>query len=95
MPWKISGEIGPHSEPGYDGRGWLWELEQEGREARRVFVQIAGTAWSVCARGGAGLASETREAIETEGRSEVERVLGMDEPPRMIGCSTYGCNPVA
>ena len=63
-----------------------------GGRASAVFVQIAGTAWSVHKAGGQGLASDTREAIATEGRSEVERVLNGDEPPRMIGCTTYGCN---
>lgn len=91
MAWEISGQIGPHTEPGYDGHGWLWELTQEDREARRVFVQVSGSAWAVHEAGGAGLSSDTREAIATEGRSMVEQVLADDEPPRMIGCSTDGC----
>jgi hypothetical protein len=95
MPWEITGQIGPHAEPGYDGHGWLWELTRENRPARRVFVQIAGTAWAVHDRGGVGLASDTAQAIATEGRSEVERLLNDEEPPRMIGCTTVGCNPIA
>lgn len=94
MAWEINGQVGPHSEAGYDGHGWLWELTQEDRESRRVFVQIAGTAWAVHEAAGPGLSSDTRRAIETEGRSAVERLLGEDEPPRMIGCSTYGCSPM-
>lgn len=94
MPWEISGEIGPHSEPGYDGHGWLWELAQEGRDPRRVSIQISGSAWAVHDAGGRGLASDTRRAIETEGRSEIERLLGQDDPPRMVGCSSYGCSPM-
>jgi hypothetical protein len=91
MAWEINGQVGPHAEPGYDGHGWLWELVQEGRQARRVFVQVSGTAWAVDPE---SLASETRRAIETEGRSEVEKVLGEDEPPRMIGCDTHKCGPM-
>jgi len=94
MAWQISGQVGPHSEPGYDGHGWLWELTAESRDPRRVYVQVAGTAWAVHRSGGSSLAADTQEAIATEGRSEVENVLAEAEPPTMIGCSTYGCAPI-
>lgn len=94
MSWVVSGQVGPHAEPGYDGHGWLWELTQEGRPARRVFVQVAGTVWAVHAAGGPGIAPETVEAIATEGRSVVEEILTADEPPRMISCTTHGCSAI-
>jgi hypothetical protein len=89
VPWAIAGGPLDHAEPGYDGRGWLWELRR-GEEYRRVFVQISGTALAVSS----GLASETRLAIATRGASEVEKVLAADEPPRMVSCTTAGCAAV-
>jgi hypothetical protein len=83
MAWEVAGQIGPHTEPGYDGSGWLWELHRDG-EARRVLVLVSGSA----------LASEhvqpedTAEAIRTEGRSEVSRVAALDDPPRIVKCSS-------
>jgi len=84
----IEGPI-DHAEPGYDGRGWLWGL-RKGDQFRRVFVQISGTALAV--RG--GVASDTKAAMVTRGASEVDKVLGLAEPPRMISCTTAGCAPV-
>lgn len=89
MPWAITGGPLDHAEPGYDGRGWLWEIRQ-GDEYRRVFVQISGSALA----SSRGLAGETERAIATRGASEVEKVLAEDDPPRMIGCSTLGCGPM-
>jgi hypothetical protein len=83
MAWEIQGQVGPHSEPDYDGSGWLWELSRDS-EARRVFVIVSGSA----------LASEnvqcddTAAAIRTEGRSEVERVAALHDPPRIVKCSS-------
>jgi hypothetical protein len=94
MSWEISGSLGPHAEPGVDGRGWLWELrgaDEANREVRRVFVQISGSALKATR----GNASDTQRAIETEGLSEVERVARLDDPPRIVECSSYGCRDVA
>lgn len=94
MAWEITGQVGPHSEPGVDGSGWLWELrrgEEPNVEARQVFVEISGSALAATA----GNASDTADAIETEGQSEVERVARLDDPPRVVKCSTYGCRDVA
>jgi hypothetical protein len=93
MPWEIAGQIGPHSEPGTDGHGWLWELhrgEEPNIEARRVFVEVSGSAFASSQM----LSDETAAAIESEGRTEVERVAQMDDPPRVIKCSTYGVRDV-
>ncbi len=89
MAWTINGQIGRHSRSGVDASGWLWELVR-GDEARRVLVEAAGTVWAI--HGVAGpLPNEVRRAIETEGRSEVERVAALDDPPRVISCTTAGC----
>jgi hypothetical protein len=87
-------QIGPHNEADYDGHGWLWELHRgEGpkAESRRVFVQVSGTAFAVAA---ATLAKDTRAAIESEGRSEVERVAQRADPPRRVHCTRHGCEDI-
>jgi hypothetical protein len=54
-----------------------------------VLVEVAGMASEVAA-----LPDESEEAIKTEGRSVVEKLLGEDEPPRVVQCGTTGCFPV-
>lgn len=93
MAWEIAGQLGPLSEPGVDGSGWLWELhrgEGQGFEARRVFVEISGSALASSNMP----STATVAAIESEGRTEVERVAQMDDPPRVIKCSTHGIRDV-
>lgn len=90
MAWTISGSLGQESRPGYDSSGWLWELTDDGN-ARRVLVEVTGSALAISERGGP-LPEETREAIRTEGRSEVEKVLAHNDPPRVIVCGTTGCH---
>jgi hypothetical protein len=89
VSWEIAGQIGPHSEPGVDGSGWLWELHR-GEDAHRVFVEVSGSALS----SNNVLSSETARAIETEGRSEIERIAELDDPPRVIKCSTHGVRDI-
>jgi hypothetical protein len=95
MSWELSGQVGPHSRAGYDGSGWLWEIRRrEGdwpqADVRRVFVEVSGTAHGVDPE---HLPRDTRDAIESEGRSEVEKFLAADDPPRVIQCATDGCRP--
>lgn len=85
--WEILGNLGPYARSGFDAGGWLWEIERDG-EAKRVLVEITGTALAVSTE---YLPADTRAAIETEGRSEVERVVGLEEPPRVVVCGTSGC----
>ncbi|GEM_PF-2553064 len=93
MPWQIAGQVGTHAEPGTDASGWVWELQRgEGdtSEVRRVFVEVSGPALA-----SSNLPStRTMEAIKSEGRSEVERVAALDDPPRVIKCSTDGVRDV-
>ncbi len=88
MTWAVVGGPIDHAEPGVDGRGWIWEL-QRGDETRRVFVQVSGTAFAVTR----GLASDTGAAIATRGGSEVDKAAHLEEPPRVISCTTVGCAP--
>jgi hypothetical protein len=88
--WEIAGGPFDHAEPGYDGRGWLWDLRR-GEVIQRVFVQVSGTALAV-AEG--TLSEDTRLAIETRGASEIEKITALNDPPRMIDCTTMGCAAV-
>jgi hypothetical protein len=81
----VAGPI-EHAEPGVDGHGWLWELRR-GDDVRRVFVQVSGTAFALAT----GLAAETDAAIATRGGSEVDKVAHLEDPPRVISCTTAGC----
>lgn len=85
MPWSIRGQVGPHTEADKDGSGWLWEIERgkgATAEVRRELVTVTGQAFDFLD----GRSDETTEAIRTEGRSEIERVLNQDDPPRRIAC---------
>jgi hypothetical protein len=87
MPWAINGQIQPYARSGVDAEGWLWEIERDG-EARRVLVEITRTALAVNRD---TLPGDTDAAITTEGHSQVVEVLNMEEPLRVIVCSTDGC----
>jgi hypothetical protein len=65
----------------------LWEIERDD-EARRVLVEISRSA---LASSGRSLPGDTEAAIATEGHSELVSILNMDDPPRVISCTTAGC----
>jgi len=79
MLWSIRGQIGPEADPDKDGSGWLWEIErgeQPNVEVRRILVTVTGQAFDF----ESGRADDTSEAIRTEGRSEIERVIQWGNP---------------
>jgi hypothetical protein len=87
--WEIEENFGPESRPGVDASGWLWVLARWKRRHRHlVLVEISVTAMKSERE---PLPSDTRAAIETEGRSEVEKILDEEEPPQVIQCGTWGC----
>jgi hypothetical protein len=88
MAWKIGGLVEPHRRSGVDASGWLWEIRDNGN-ARRVLVEVTGTAHAV---NETTLPNDTLEALRTEGRSEVEKVLGLSDPPKVVLCGTAGCH---
>jgi hypothetical protein len=88
--WQIAGNLGVYARSGFDASGWLWEIEKDG-ESRRVLVEITGTALAVAPE---TLPEDTRDAISSEGASEVTKVLDADDPPRVIACGTGGCRHV-
>jgi hypothetical protein len=83
--WEI---VGPFEAPweGRDVVGWAWELHR-GYEIRRVVVEVSGTAIAVAPE---TLPEETRLARETQGRSEIERLVETQDPPARIRLGTTG-----
>ena len=73
-----------------DGVAWGYALSRN-EKRRSVVVIVRRHAW----RGddAAGLATETREAIATQGRSEAERVAEMADPPRCVVLGRSGYQP--
>jgi hypothetical protein len=88
--WQIVANLGRYARSGFDASGWLWEIER-GDESKRVLVEISRTAFASTQ---ASLAEDTRAAIASEGQSEVAKVLGLEDPPRVIVCSTSGCHSI-
>jgi hypothetical protein len=88
MGWEIRANLGKHVRAGVDARGWLWEITR-GAQVGKVVIEISGTAWS---SDPLGLPEDTRHALETDGRTELLKVLDQDEPPRVIHCGSAGCS---
>lgn len=88
MNWEISANLGPHERPGLDARGWLWAITR-GDQAAQLVIELSGPAWSSDAL---RLPEDTRQALETDGRSELLKVLDQDDPPRVIQCGSTGCS---
>jgi hypothetical protein len=88
VSWEIGANLGPHERPGVDAKGWLWEITH-GDQAAHVVIEITGTAWS---SDPLRLPDDTRHALETDGRTELLKVLDQDEPPRVIQCGSTGCS---
>jgi hypothetical protein len=53
-----------------------------------VAIEISGTAWSSDPR---GLPEDTRDALATDGRTELLKVLDEEDPPAVIRCDSAGC----
>jgi hypothetical protein len=86
--WEISANLGRHTRTGGDAHGWLWEITRGAQLAHRV-IEISDAAWlSDPLR----LSDDTRQALETDGRTELLKVLDQDEPPRVIRCGCSGCS---
>jgi hypothetical protein len=87
VSWGIKANLGRHARAGVDANGWLWEISRGDRVAR-VVIEISGAAWSTDPL---GLPEDTRLALETDGRAELLKVLGHDDPPPVIRCGSTGC----
>jgi hypothetical protein len=86
--WEISANLGRHERPGVDARGWLWTITR-GDQALQVVIEISGTAWS---SDPFRLPEDTRQALETDGRTELLKVLDQNDPPGVIHCGSTGCS---
>jgi len=84
--WEIRANLGRHERPGVDARGWLWAITR-GDQAAQVVIEISGRVWSSDPR---RLPEDTRHALETDGRTELLKVLDQDDPPRVIRCGFAG-----
>jgi hypothetical protein len=88
VSWEIGANLGRHERAGVDARGWLWEITR-GDQVAQVVIEISGTAWS---SDPLRLPEDTLRALETDGRTELLKVLDHDDPPRVIQCGSSGCS---
>ena len=88
MNWVIRANLGRHARTGIDAHGWLWEITR-GAEVAQIVIEISGTAWS---SDPLRLPEDTRHALETDGRTELLKVLDQGNPPRVIRCGSSGCS---
>lgn len=91
MGWEIRANLGRHVRTGVEAHGWLWEIAR-GAQVAHVVVEISGTAWS---SDPLRLPEDTRHALETDGRTELLKILDQDNPPRVIRCGPSGCSYVS
>lgn len=87
MGWQIRANLGRHARDGVGARGWLWEIAR-GDHVAQVLVEISDAAWSTDPL---DLHDNTRQALETDGRTEVLKALDLASPPLVIRCDTTGC----
>lgn len=57
-----------------------------------MVIEISGTAWGSDPR---GLHEDTLHALETDGRTELLKVLDEKDPPAVIRCGPVGCTYLA
>ena len=88
MGWEIGANLGRHARTGVEAHGWLWEITRHDQVAH-VVVELSRTAWSSDPR---RLPKDTRQALETDGRAELLKILDQDDPPRVIHCGSSGCS---
>jgi hypothetical protein len=91
VTWEISANLGRHERSGVDASGWLWSITR-GDQAVEVVIEISGTASSSDPR---RLPEDTRQALETDGRTELLKILDQDDPPRVIRCGSTGCSYIS
>jgi hypothetical protein len=87
VSWEISANLGRHARTAVDARGWHLEITR-GNQVARIVIEISGTAWS---SDPLSLPEDTRRALETDGRTELLKVLEHDDPPCVIHCGSNGC----
>jgi hypothetical protein len=88
MAWHLEPDSGPFPGPweGKDAVSWVWEIYRDD-ESRRVLIEVSGTAMAVADE---YLPEETARARATSGKSEIEKMLELDDPPSRISLGTTG-----
>jgi hypothetical protein len=77
MTWTIKGRPGEAPvEEDAEMKNWLWELENDQGETKRVIVEVLGV--------GENMSDEMRQACQTDGKSVVEEMLDRDELPGWV-----------
>jgi hypothetical protein len=90
--WTISGEPEVFDGPdGRDGCGYKWPLAREGKPPLFTMVYVSRHALGNMTDD-APMTERALRAVETRGRSEVERYLDRELPVRVIKVGTVG-NP--
>jgi hypothetical protein len=85
--WEIRTNLGRHARAGTESTGWLWEISR-GDQLAHVIIEISASAWSTDPL---DLPEDTRQALETDGRTELLKALDRDDPPPVIRCGPTGC----
>lgn len=83
--WTILAEIGGRQPENRDAYAYGWRIGR-GQDTRPVSVYISGTALAM----DNGLPREVVRAKETRGRSVVQTLLALDDPPRQVSVTTAG-----
>jgi hypothetical protein len=79
--WEVRTSLGRQA-GGFDGSGWLWEISRAD-QLGRVMIEKRGATWSTDPL---DLPEDTRRALETDGRTELRKLLDRGDPPRVIRC---------
>jgi hypothetical protein len=87
VAWRIVDGPGEGPWEGRDAVGWIWTIENDAGETRRILVEVSGTAMAVAEY---TLPDEVRSARQSRGRSAVETVLVDEHPTRRISFTTVG-----
>jgi hypothetical protein len=90
VSWQINANLGRHLRADGDAHGWLWEIAR-GDQVARIAVEITAAAWS---SDPLSLPNDTRRALETDGRTELVKLLGQDDPARVVRCDLDGCTAI-
>lgn len=85
--WQIRTNLGRRTRAGTEDTGWLWEISR-GDQLAHVIIEIGASAWSTDPL---DLPDDTRQALATDGRTELLKVLDRDDPPPVIRCGPAGC----
>jgi hypothetical protein len=91
MTWEIRANLGRYARAGAVDHGWLWEIGR-GEDVVQVMIEISRDAWVTDP---VGLPEDTRRALETDGRSELLKVLDHDDPPRVVRCTSTACTSLS